>query len=98
MEMPLVGSVPACPKCALPSVEGGVRMIYHRQVPNDSFILQLSPCLRLLNEMHQEIGEEAPDSIEVIGEHLCRICTRCQYGWVERPMDTEPKDDDDAGL
>lgn len=95
MDLPLVGSVPACPKCGLPSIEGGVRMIYHAYVPNTGLVEYL-PCLRMLNEIPQEIGEECTDSADVIGQHICRICTRCQYGWVERTADTE--EDEDAGL
>lgn len=97
MDLPLVGSIPTCPKCGLPCLEGGVRTIYHPRVPL-SGLIELVPCLTMMHGMHQEVGEECLDSAEIIGEHICRICTRCQYGWVERTADTEAKEDDDAGV
>jgi hypothetical protein len=26
----------------------------------------------------------------LLGEHLCRVCERCGYGWCEAPADTKP--------
>jgi hypothetical protein len=93
LDLPLVGSVSACAKCGRMTAEGGVAMHFHTGVPYPTTILPTStrwwPCNQLLHEMPQETGEDAIDNREAIGEHICRVCTRCGHGWVERPADSE---------
>lgn len=89
MQLPACNSVPTCPKCqALDSV---ISTAYHDQpMPLDE---APDPCTRLVMETPSE-------ELEDFGEHLCRHCRRCGFGWVEQVAEAgsvyEETEDDEA--
>ncbi len=71
-DLPMHGSILSCPKCGSDqrTEDGkvkGLRTVYHAK-----------------GVLHSPCGERFgwPD-VQNLGEHLCRICERCRYGWPE---------------
>jgi hypothetical protein len=71
-DLPMHGSILACPKCGSDqrTEDGkvkGIRTVYHQH-----------------GVLHAPCGDRFgwPD-VQNLGEHLCRICERCKYGWPE---------------
>lgn len=65
-DLPMHGSIPACPKCGAAIVQ----VDYHLHG------VLSAPC---------GIRFGYPD-IQNLGEHLCRTCTLCSYGWPEQVL------------
>jgi hypothetical protein len=86
--VPAYGTVLTCPICTVP-VSESTASVYHQQVA--SYTTPEATCRALLIELikHQvPVPEDQEDWETVIGEHLCRKCRRCGYGWIERPADS----------
>lgn len=71
-DLPMHGSILACPKCGSDKETDdgkikGLRTYYHEQ-----------------GVLHAPCGNRFgwPD-VQNLGEHLCRVCDRCGYGWPE---------------
>lgn len=101
--IPVFGAITQCPMCKVSVSEFGV-INYHPQVAG--YATPEVTCRNLITEL---IREQVPlpqghDVWETfLGEHLCRKCRRCGYGWVEHPREsqsvytpTEDKEDHDA--
>ncbi len=77
IEIPLCGTVPLCLKCLAPSDQEVTHTYHDRQTCQEA----TSPPCRTLGSFGL-----APEVLEeVLGDHVCRVCTRCGFGWVERP-------------
>jgi len=75
MQIPEHGSITSCPKCgALDSI---VTTEYHEDVQPIGSSVVADPCTKLVVEAPSEEAVE-------LEEHLCRKCSRCQFGWVEQ--------------
>lgn len=61
-----------CPKC----LYMGIKTQYHAYVVKGE--TPASPCENLVGWTYPQIH---------IGEHLCRRCTQCGYGWAEKTAD-----------
>ena len=84
--IPAYGSVPECPKCCAPAPEM-VSTTYHAEA--QMHIQESPPCVHLF--MNATVDEGLEEALE---NHLCRVCRRCGYGWVERALDApEPNPD-----
>lgn len=89
IDLPACGSVAICPKCA--ALDAMLDTAFHRYPrpmvggPERG----TAPCAELVMRTPSE-------ELEDFGEHLCRKCTRCGYGWVERTADAEEDEPEDA--
>lgn len=87
--IPEFKSLPQCPKCGM-SIEGGFQTQHH----NGARYMTDWPCS--LMAMADSIAGEMEAAL---ADHLCRVCSRCKFGWVEQ---VSSKDDvygppEDAG-
>jgi hypothetical protein len=44
----------------------------------------------LYHSYHAEGFACKSTSLRVLGEHLCRVCKQCGFGWCEAPIDIKP--------
>lgn len=63
-DLPMCGSILACPKCS----GNQVKVEYHSVGVNSE------PCGKTFGW----------PQVQNLGEHLCKTCIRCKYGWPER--------------
>lgn len=70
-------SIPQCPKCGMTLLDGGVRTAHHNGAHYD--INNVWPCIKLT--MENPSSDELDDGLM---DHLCRVCSRCKFGWVEQ--------------
>lgn len=85
--VPTYGTVTVCPMCKSP-VSEMTAVFYHQQVA--SYMTPEATCRALVVELitQQTAVPEGHDDWETaIGEHLCRKCRRCDFGWVEHPAE-----------
>lgn len=77
MYLPPCGTYPTCPKCG--ALDVAIFTVYHAEPlrPSSVMIGTPDPCTLLVVETP---GEE----LEGFGEHLCRRCSRCGFGWSEQ--------------
>lgn len=84
--IPLYGTVTSCAMCMAPVSEyTGVE--FHPHV--SSYFTPDMTCRALVIELitrQEDLPEGCDDWETFVGEHLCRKCRRCGYGWVERPL------------
>jgi len=85
--IPSHGTVIQCPMCGAP-VSEWASIEYHPQVIG--YTMPDATCRALVIELIRQQVPIAEGEVweTFIGQHLCRKCRRCGYGWVEHP--TEP--------
>lgn len=80
-ELPRYGTVESCPKCgaaagAGSAVESDATTVYHSgRMPRDA---PAPPCS---GAFYADLG---------LGEHMCRTCQACGYGWCEAVLKPGP--------
>lgn len=85
--LPSHGTVSQCPMCKAPALDF-VSITYHPQVVG--YTTPEVTCRALVIDL---INQQTPVPLghdlweTFIGEHLCRKCRRCGYGWVESPLE-----------
>lgn len=87
MKFPECGSVTDCPKCA--ALEAVIRTSYHQE-PRPLLGQEPDPCA-------ESVMQTPSEELEDFGEHLCRRCRRCGYGWVEQVSQSGPPYQDPEG-
>lgn len=74
IQIPECGSITECPKCQ--ALDAIILTVFHEHAQRVQK-LNPDPCLKLVLMTPSE-------ELEDFGEHLCRTCKRCGFGWVEQ--------------
>lgn len=74
MQIPECGSITSCPKCQ--ALDAIITTSFH-PIPQPPLGPKTDPCTELVMLTSSE-------ELEEFCEHLCRVCKRCGFGWVEQ--------------